>query len=256
MIPHASDDATPVPVLLVTGASRGIGAATARLAGRAGYRVALNCRRDVAGAERVAHDIRAGGGTALVLPADVGDAGAVAALFAAIDRDLGRITVLVNNAGLSGGACDLARLPHAVLQEVVATNLLGAFYCTQEAIARMARSAGGAGGAIVNVSSEAARFGGHRITAYAATKAGLNALTLGAARELAADGIRVNAISPGVIATAQYEDLEPARREGLLASIPLHRMGTPEEVAVAILWLASRDASYITGAILPITGGR
>jgi NAD(P)-dependent dehydrogenase (short-subunit alcohol dehydrogenase family) len=244
------------PVLLVTGSSRGIGAAIARLAGRAGYRVAVNSRRGGAEAERVVSEICAEGRQARLYPADIGDPAAVTALFAAIDRDWGPLAVLVNNAGLSGGAQPLATLPRSVLHEVMATNLLGAFYCAQEAITRMAHSAGGQGGAIINISSEAARFGGHQITAYAAAKAGLNALTLGAARELAVEGIRVNAVSPGVIATAPHDHLNPARREAILASIPLRRMGTPEEVAAAVLWLASPEASYITGAILPITGGR
>ncbi|MGC1444715.1 MAG: SDR family oxidoreductase [Xanthobacteraceae bacterium] len=243
-------------VLIVTGASRGIGAATARLAAARGYDVAINYRRDAAAAEAVAAAIRTAGGVAETFQADVSDDRAVADMFALIERRLGRPGVLVNNAGISGGVGAFAAIPPATLREVIATNLLGAFYCSQAAARRMSLSQGGAGGAIVNISSQAGQFGGNLISPYAASKAGLNAFTLGLARELAGEGIRVNAVSPGVIDTGIHADAEPQRREAALASIPLQRAGRPDEVAKAVLWLASEEASYITGTVLAVAGGR
>jgi NAD(P)-dependent dehydrogenase (short-subunit alcohol dehydrogenase family) len=157
---------------------------------------------------------------------------------------------------MTGGAKSFLEIDAAQMQAIVATNLLGTFYCTKAAAQRMAHSAGGPGGAIVNVSSEAARFGGNRLSAYAAAKAGVSTFTIAIARELAAEGIRVNAVSPGVIDTDQHSDISAQRRTDLLASIPLKRMGSSEEVAQAILWLLSDDASYVTGSILSINGGR
>ncbi len=243
-------------VLIVTGASRGIGAATARLAAVRGYDVAINYRRDAAAAEAVAAAIRTAGGVAETFQADVSDDRAVADMFALIERRLGRPGVLVNNAGISGGVGAFAAIPPATLREVIATNLLGAFYCSQAAARRMSLSQGGAGGAIVNISSQAGQFGGNLISPYAASKAGLNAFTLGLARELAGEGIRVNAVSPGVIDTGIHADAEPQRREAALASIPMQRAGRPDEVAKAVLWLASEEASYITGTVLAVAGGR
>lgn len=242
-------------VLVVTGASRGIGAAIARLAAARGYDVAINYRSDAVAAEAVAATIRAAGGVADTFQGDVGDDRAVEDMFALIERRLGRLSVLVNNAGISGGVRAFAAQSPAALQEVIATNLLGAFYCSQAAIRRMALSRRGAGGSIVNISSQAGQYGGNLISAYAASKAGLNAFTLGLARELAAEGIRVNAVSPGVIDTGIHADAEPQRREAALASIPMRRAGLPEEVARAALWLASDEASYI-GTILAVAGGR
>lgn len=243
-------------VLVVTGASRGIGAATARLAAARGYDVAINYRRDAVAAEAVAAAIRAAGGVAETFQADVGDDRAVEDMFTLIERRLGRLGVVVNNAGISGGVRAFATIPPATLREVIATNLLGAFYCSQAATRRMSLSQGGAGGSIVNISSQAGQFGGNLISAYAASKAGLNALTLALARELAGEGIRVNAVSPGVIDTGIHADAEPQRREAALASIPMRRTGRPDEVAKAVLWLASEEASYITGAVLAVAGGR
>jgi NAD(P)-dependent dehydrogenase (short-subunit alcohol dehydrogenase family) len=240
----------------VTGASRGIGAAIAHLGAARGYDVAINYRSDAGAAEAVAAAIRTAGGVAETFQGDVGDDQAVESMFALIERRLGRPGVLVNNAGISGGVRAFTALSPGSLREVVATNLLGAFYCTQAAIRRMARSQGGAGGSIVNISSQAGQYGGNQVSAYAASKAGLNAFTLGLARELAADGIRVNAVSPGVIETGIHADAEPQRRESALASIPMRRAGLPEEVARAALWLASEEASYITGTILAVAGGR
>lgn len=243
-------------VLVVTGASRGIGAAIARLAAARGYHVAVNYRRDAAAADAVATSIRAAGGVAETFQADVGDDRAVEDMFASIERRLGRLAVLVNNAGISGGVGAFSGISPATLQQVITTNLLGALYCSQAAIRRMSILQGGAGGAIVNISSQAGQFGGNLIAAYAASKAGLNAFTLGLARELAGEGIRVNAVSPGVIDTGIHADAEPQRREAALASIPMRRAGRPDEVAKAVLWLASEEASYITGTVLAVAGGR
>jgi NAD(P)-dependent dehydrogenase (short-subunit alcohol dehydrogenase family) len=243
-------------VLVVTGASRGIGAAIARLGAARGYDVAINFRNDAAAAEAVAAAIRAAGGVAETFQGDVSDDHAVEAMFALIERRLGRPGVLINNAGISGGVRAFTAQSPATLRDVIATNLLGAFYCSQAAVRRMSRSQGGTGGSIVNISSQAGQYGGNLISAYAASKAGLNAFTLGLARELAAEGIRVNAVSPGVIDTGIHADAEPARREAALASIPMRRAGLPEEVAQAALWLASDEASYITGTVVAVAGGR
>ena len=182
---------------VVTGGSSGIGAAIARLAATRGYQVAINYRIDADAAQAVASSIRAADGVAEIFQADVRDEQAVDDMFAAIDRRLGRLGVLVNNAGISGGAGSFAGASPAVLRDVVATNLLGAFFCSQAAVRRMSLSAGSAGGAIINVSSQAGQYGGNLITAYAASKAGVNTFTLGLAREIANEGIRVNAVSPG-----------------------------------------------------------
>jgi NAD(P)-dependent dehydrogenase (short-subunit alcohol dehydrogenase family) len=246
----------PRKVLLVTGAAHGIGAATARLAGRQGYAVAVNYRGNPEPAEQVVAQIRDQGGMAEAFHADVGQSRQVEDLFARIDRGLGPVTALVNNAATSGGRMEILDLTPELLQEVFSSTLFGAFYCIQAAVARMARSRGGTGGTIVNVGSEAARFGGHRLSAYAAAKAGLHTLTVGLARELAPQGIRINAVSPGIIDTHQQQGRAPEQQQAVVASLPLGRMGTPEEVAQTILWLLSEGASYVTGVVLPVAGGR
>ena len=243
-------------VLVVTGGSRGIGAAVAKAAGDRGYAVAVVYRSAKRQAVDVVDAISGAGGRAQVFEVDVADADAVERLFEDVSRSLGTPTALVNSAGITGGAKSLLELDPAQMQAVVATNLFGTFYCTKAAARRMARSTGGPGGAIVNVSSEAARFGGNRLAPYAAAKAGVSTFTIAVARELAAEGIRVNAVSPGVIDTDQHAGNDAQRRADLLASIPLKRMGTAEEVAQAVMWLLSDDASYVTGSILPINGGR
>lgn len=243
-------------VLVVTGGSRGIGAAVAQLAARRGYTVAVGYRTETAKAEAVVRAIKAGGGRAAMFQADVGDPVAVRHMFDEIDRGLGSPVALVNSAGMTGGARSILDLDPALLQAVVGANLFGTVYCSQEAARRMRRSAGGRGGAIVNVSSEAARFGGNRIAAYAAAKAGVSTLTIALARELAGEGIRVNAVSPGVIDTDQHADQTADRRAALIESIPLKRMGTADEVAESILWLLSDASAYVTGSILSINGGR
>jgi NAD(P)-dependent dehydrogenase (short-subunit alcohol dehydrogenase family) len=243
-------------VLVVTGGSRGIGAAAASLAGSSGYAVAVAYQS----AERLAADvvqtIVQAGGKAAAFQVDVAEPESVERMFIAVEQALGRLTALVNSAGSTGGARPILELTPPMLQSIVATNLFGTIYCTQAAARRMARSSGGSGGAIVNLSSEAARFGGNHLAAYAAAKAGVNTFTVAIARELAAEGIRVNAVSPGVIATDQHAGNDAKRTASLLASIPLGRMGTAAEVARAILWLLSDDANYVTGSVLSIHGGR
>lgn len=246
--------ALPARILLVTGASRGIGAAVARLAASRGFAVALNYRHSRDAAADVVQQIQAAGGRAEAFQADVGDPEQVVRLFAEIDRRLGPITALVNNAGYSGGRAVLTDLTPDQLESIFRTTLYSAIYCTQQAIARMARSRGGQGGAIVNVGSEAGRFGGDRLAAYAAAKAGLHTLTLGLARELAGEGIRVNAVSPGLIDTESNR--VPGQASGPSAALPFGRQGRPDEVAEAVMWLLSDAAGYVSGAVLPVSGAR
>ena len=246
----------PVNVLLVTGASRGIGAATARLAAARGFSVGVNYLGNRTAAERVAAEIESSGAKAIAVRADVGEEAEVAKLFETVDRELGPVTALVNNAGINGGYSRVDEVDGARLTQVFATNVFGTFFCAREAVRRMSTAHGGPGGAIVNVSSQAATFGGNKLAHYAASKAAVNALTIGLAREVAGEGIRVNAVSPGVIETDALDGLDAGRLEGLKASLPMERFGGPEEVADTILWLLSDQASYVTGAILPVAGGR
>ncbi|WP_313327074.1 SDR family oxidoreductase [Stutzerimonas balearica] len=245
-------------VMLITGASRGIGAATAQLAARRGYAVCLNYRQRADAAEQLAQRIRQAGGRAITLAADVADEEQVAALFAAIDREFGRLDVLVNNAGMLERQMRLEEMDAARLQRVFATNVQGSFLCAREAIKRMSTAHGGRGGAIVNLSSVAARLGApNEYIDYAAAKAAIDAMTIGLAKEVAAEGIRVNAVRPGVV----YTDIhasggEPDRVERVRASVPMARGGQPEEIAEAVLWLASDQASYTSGALLDVAGGR
>jgi len=245
-------------VMLITGASRGIGAATAQLAARRGYAVCLNYRQRADAAEQLAQRIRQAGGRAITVAADVADEKQVAALFAAIDREFGRLDVLVNNAGMLERQMRLEEMDAGRLQRVFATNVLGSFLCAREAIKRMSTAHGGRGGAIVNLSSVAARLGApNEYIDYAAAKAAIDAMTIGLAKEVAAEGIRVNAVRPGVV----YTDIhasggEPDRVERVRASVPMARGGQPEEIAEAVLWLASDQASYSSGALLDVAGGR
>lgn len=245
-------------VLLITGAGRGIGAATARLAGRQGYSVCVNYRSRREAAASVVEAIEAGGGRAVAVQADVSDESEVRRLFDACDRELGPPSALVNNAGVLETQMRVDEIDTARLQRVFATNVFGAFACAREAGRRMSTRYGGAGGAIVNVSSVAARLGAPgEYVDYAASKAALDTLTVGLAREVAGEGIRVNAVRPGYI----YTDIhasggEPGRVDRIKASLPMKRGGSAEEVARAILWLLSDEASFTTGVLLDVAGGR
>jgi NAD(P)-dependent dehydrogenase (short-subunit alcohol dehydrogenase family) len=242
----------------VTGASRGIGAATARLAAKAGYGVCVNYVRSREAAEAVASEARAAGAKAVAIQADVGEEAEVMRLFEECDRALGRITALVNNAGILEPHMRVENMDAARLQRVITTNIVGSFLCAREAVKRMSKKHGGAGGSIINLSSVAARIGAPAMYVdYAASKAAIDTLTLGLSKEVGPEGIRVNAIRPGVIHTDIHASSgDPERADRIGASSPLQRAGEPEEIARAILWLASDEASYVSGAILDVAGGR
>ena len=245
-------------VLMVTGASRGIGAATARLAASRGYAVCVNYLRNGAAAEAVVQAIRAAGGEAIAVGGDVASEHDVVNLFRESDRRLGPLAALVNNAGVVDRQSRVEGMDAARLQRMFATNVIGAFLCAREAIRRLSTRHGGKGGAIVNISSGAARLGSPgEYVDYAASKGAIDTMTLGLAKELAEDGIRVNCVRPGFVHTDIHAaGGEPNRIERLRDGIPMKRGGEPEEVARAVLWLLSDEASYSTGAILDVTGGR
>jgi NAD(P)-dependent dehydrogenase (short-subunit alcohol dehydrogenase family) len=247
----------PLPVVIVTGASRGIGAATALLAAQRGYSVCVNYRRNRDAAQSVVGDITAFGGYAIAVEADVADESAVRALFAAADA-LGPLKGLVNNAGILETQMRLDAMDAARVQRVLATNVVGPFLCAREAVRRMSTKYGGSGGGIVNVSSAAARFGSpNEYVDYAASKGALDTMTIGLAHEVAQEGIRVNGVRAGHIYTEMHASGgEPDRVERVKASVPMKRGGQPEEVAAAILWLLSDEASFTTGAFIDVTGGR
>lgn len=245
-------------VMVVTGGGRGIGAATARLAAQRGYQVCVNYLTDRSAAEAVVQDIRDDGGTAIAVAGDVASEKDVLHLFHECDRSLGRLTALVNNAGIVATRSRVDAIDEARLQRMFTVNVVGAFLCAREAIRRMSTKHGGKGGAIVNVSSGAARLGspGEWVD-YAASKGAIDTMTLGLSKELAEDGIRVNCVRPGFVNTGIHAGAgEPNRIDRFRDSIPMKRGGEPEEVARAILWLLSEEASYSTGAILDVTGGR
>lgn len=246
------------PVLVITGGGAGIGAATARLGSARGYAVAISYRGGRAAAEALAAELVAGGAAALAMHADAADEAATSDFFAAVDRQLGPVTALVNNAGITGPVSTLDQVDPAVLDLVFATNITGPFLALKQAIRRMATDLGGPGGAVVNVSSRAAALGGpNEWVHYAASKGAVDSFTIGAARELAPRGIRVNAVCPGLIDTDIHAKAgQPDRLERMAPGIPMRRAGTAEEVARVILWLLSDEAAYVTGALLPVSGGR
>ncbi|RTL44380.1 MAG: SDR family oxidoreductase [Burkholderiales bacterium] len=242
--------------VLITGSSRGIGAATAWRCAEAGWDVALNYARDAASAQALAARIQALGRRTLSLQADVADDAQVAAMFEQIDRAGGRLAGLVNNAGIVAPAGRLEGMSTDRWRRLFDVNVIGTLRCCQQAARRMSHQRGGSGGAIVNVSSRAAEFGSGGIYVdYAATKGAVDTLTKGLARELIAEGIRVNGVRPGVIETEIHADsgLDP---QSVAATIPIQRLGRPEEIAEAIVWLLSDAASYTVGAILDVAGGR
>ena len=243
-----------MPALIVTGGSRGIGAACVRLGAARGWGVAFGYRRSDDEAAALVDEVTAAGGRAIAVRGDVADEGDVTALFDAGAAAFGGVGGLVNNAGVLGAPAPLADIALDRWQATLATNLTGAFLCMREAVRRMARSRGGRGGAIVNVSSMAAVLGGAgEFTDYAATKGALDTLTIGLAKEVAGEGIRVNGVRPGLIDTDIHE---AGRLDRLVATVPMARVGTPEEVARAILWLLSDEAAYTTGVTVNVSGGR
>ena len=246
------------PVMLITGASRGIGAATALLAAERGYAVALNYRREREAAAALVAKITAVGGTARAFAADVANEDDVLRLFGEVDDAFGRLDVLVNNAGILERQMRLEDMDVARLQRVFAVNVTGTFLCCREAVKRMAHKHGGDDGSIVNVSSMASRLGSpNEYIDYAAAKGAVDSLTIGLAKEVASEGIRVNAVRPGLIRTEIHASGgEPGRVERLQSAIPLGRGGEAEEVARAILFLASDESSYSTGSFVDVSGGR
>jgi len=244
-------------ILVITGASRGIGAATARLAGASGYAVCVNYRRDREAADAVVRAIEAAGSEAIAVQADVSVETDVTRLFTTVDR-FGTLTGLVNNAGILETQMRVDEMDAARLHRVLATNVVGSFLCARQAVRRMSTRHGGAGGAIVNVSSGAARLGSPgEYVDYAASKGAVDTLTIGLAREVAEEGFRVNAVRPGFIYTEMHASGgEPNRVDRVKALVPMKRGGQPEEVARAIIWLLSAEASYTTGAFIDVTGGK
>ncbi len=245
-------------VILITGGSRGIGGATARGAGKAGYRVVINYTRRGEDAERVVRDIRQAGGEAVAIQADVARETDIQRLFAEIDKRYGRLDGLVNNAGIVGRSSKFVDMATDDLHRVFAVNVFGAFLCAREAVKRMSTASGGRGGAIVNISSGAATLGSPgEFVHYAASKGAINTMTIGLARELAREGIRVNAIEPGMIDTEmQTASGDLGRMARIVPTVPMARAGSADEIAGPVLFLLSDAASYMTGAILRVAGGR
>jgi NAD(P)-dependent dehydrogenase (short-subunit alcohol dehydrogenase family) len=245
-------------VLLITGGSRGIGAATALRAAQAGWHVAVNYTRDSAAAGAVAEAVRRVGCQALTVQADVADPVQVQAMFDTVQRELGPVQGLVNNAGVVDVAQRVDEMTPARLQRMFAVNVFGSFYCAQHAVRMMSSRHGGAGGTIVNLSSVAARLGAAgQYVDYAAAKGAIDSFTLGLAREVAAEGVRVNAVRPGVIDTDIHASGgQPERAQTLAPLLPMQRPGTAHEVAAMVCWLLSPEAAYTTGALIDVSGGR
>jgi NAD(P)-dependent dehydrogenase (short-subunit alcohol dehydrogenase family) len=244
--------------LIVTGASRGIGAAVATLAGERGYAVAVNFATSEGEAKRVVERIEAAGGRAVAIQADVSREEEIVRMFRTAERDLGPIKALVNNAGITGGFARVEEVSSAALATVFAVNVSGTILCSREAVRRMSTRRGGSGGAIVNISSLAAHTGSAgEWVHYAASKGAIDSFTIGLAREVATEGIRVNAVAPGLVDTGLHAaNGDPGRLQRLMGTVPMARPGLPREVAEGVLWLLSPAASYATGAILQIGGGR
>jgi NAD(P)-dependent dehydrogenase (short-subunit alcohol dehydrogenase family) len=244
--------------ILVTGGSRGIGAAVSRLAAKAGYGVAVNYATNAGAANAVVDEIIAGGGDAFAVQADVGSEPDVIAMFAAVDSRFGRLDALVNNAAIIDVKARVDEMSATRIERMMRVNVVGSMLCAREAVKRMSTKYGGKGGAIVNVSSAAAKLGSAGdFVDYAASKGAIDTFTIGLAREVAAEGVRVNAVRPGIVDTEMHASGgQPGRPAALRPIIPIQREGQPEEIAHAILWLVSDEASYTTGALLDVSGGR
>lgn len=242
----------------MTGGSRGIGAAVAKLAAEHGYAVALNFASGKVEARKLVNEIAAAGGRAFAVQADVSREQEIVSMFATAEQELGPIKALVNNAGVTGGFARVEEVTAAAIEKVFAVNVMGAILCAREAVRRMSTRHGGTGGAIVNISSRAAHTGSAgEWVHYAATKGAIDSFTIGLAREVATEGIRVNAVAPGLVDTGLHAaNGEPERLQRLMPTIPMQRPGQPREIAEGVLWLLSPAASYVTGAILQIGGGR
>ena len=250
---------TPEPgVLIVTGGSRGIDAAICRLATARGYSVAINYHTGKASADSLVEEIQSKGGCAEAIQADVGNENDILRLFQESDEKLGPLTALVNNAAITGGFSRIEKVKAGMLERLLAVNVTGAILCAREAVLRLSTKHGGEGGAIVNISSRAAEIGSAgEWVHYALTKGAIDTLTVGLAREVAKEGIRVNAVAPGLVDTDIHAaNGEPGRLERLFPTIPMGRAGTPEEIAEGVLWLLSPAASFVTGAVLAMGGGR